>query len=93
MKKTIIGAVIGALWAFMVLAYALDNLKKANEEMALQINGYKLLLNQQELSLLQIEQDKRVSIQVLNEFLIMCVDGELIKISGNEYRCYLTYSM
>lgn len=93
MKRAIIGAILGALWAFVILGYALNNLKEANEELQLEVDGYKLLLQQQELSLSQTDREKRVTAATLNKLLVMCVESELIKISGDEYKCYRTYSM
>lgn len=93
MKKAIIGAILGAIWAYAVLGFALNNLKESNEQLKLEVDGYKLLLQQQELLLSETNRKEKITARALNQVLVMCVDGELIKISGSEYKCYLTYSM
>lgn len=93
MKNTLIGACFGSIGCFLVLVYPLNELRVENEELKLQIDGYKLLVQQQELLLEEEQQVKSRYINTLNQVLYMCVEGELIPIRDREYKCYHMYSM
>lgn len=93
MKQTIAGFILGVIGCFIVLIYPLNDLRTDNEELKLQIDGYKLLVQQQELLLEEEQRMKTRYINTLNDVLYMCVDGELIPIRDSEYKCYQMTSM
>lgn len=93
MKNKLIGAIFGSIGCFLVLVYPLNDFRVENEELKLQIDGYKLLIQQQELLLEEEQRAKTRYINTLNDVLYMCVEGDLIPIQDREYKCYHMYSM
>jgi hypothetical protein len=79
---------------FSVVAYdTVFRLTKENQDLHLQIDGYKLLLQQQEYGSIATERKAKIYREKLIEFLYLCQQGRLVKIDKTQYRCYVTYNM
>lgn len=97
MFKTIRVATISAVSCLLVLIPALNNLKNENdilqdEYMMLEVE-YNQSLEDNEKLISKLKKDVLVRERVLLQYVQACVDGDIVQIASNSYRCYKIQDM
>lgn len=94
MKQIAIAILAGIICVLSAIAYdTVFQLANKNRQLQLQVDGYKLLLQQQEYEILNSQRNNRKNIERLNEVLTLCINNRPIQINRLQYRCYEMYDI
>lgn len=94
MKQISITIIVCMLCILSAVAYdTIFNLMRDNKQLQLEVDGYKLLLEQQEYKAVKEQIELRKRVRNFNELLTMCVNKDTITINRIQYRCYQVYHL
>lgn len=94
MKQIAITLLAGIICIMSAIAYdTVYQLVQKNRELQLQVDSYKIMIQQQERKALGSEIQLRKRIRKLNEAFTMCVNSKPIVINRLQYRCYQVYDI
>lgn len=97
MYQSMLGAIFGALSAIAVLSLYIYEQQMEINHLQIQVQfsaaEKKALEKSTTEAVAKLEFETKVFDTVIQELLVMCTQGRIIKLSNAQYRCYQTYDM